>query len=317
MCADDGARSPSPLMQPDEPIEWIVGRVLDQLTTAGHADPTALRLLVRRFAATARDDLATALGPALGDALAPRAASTDVAELLRLSVDALVVSDDEAVRAAAHERTATIVAAWPSRGRVADAMSGVHAVLTAAPVLDHPDLLSRSIDELERVVGHIYEPGDGVARTIGPRDDTRGDLDDLVACGRALVLAHALTNRLPYAMLAEELMQHARRAWWDEAQATFVEASLAPAAPGPEPPVTDCARSTLFAAATEAAQLLHELARLRRDPDYGATVARIEPVDYERWSRRLLSTLSLSYRTRDLREMAAFGLALEHAIEDP
>ncbi len=52
-----------------------------------------------------------------------------------------------------------------------------------------------------------YEPGDGVAQTLSTRSRTPGDLRDHVAAALALLRAPTtLTDRLPYPMLAEELM---------------------------------------------------------------------------------------------------------------
>ena len=63
-----------------------------------------------------------------------------------------------------------------------------------------------AIDELERVVGGSYRPGDGLVRD---RDGirVRGSVGDHVRGASALLTAFELTGRLPYAMLAEELMQ--------------------------------------------------------------------------------------------------------------
>ena len=74
-----------------------------------------------------------------------------------------------------------------------------------------------AIDALESLVRRSYEPGDGL---IG------GDCDSHTQLASALLAAFALCGRLPYAMLAEELLQHARRLWWQDANGAF-DASVA------------------------------------------------------------------------------------------
>jgi hypothetical protein len=72
--------------------------------------------------------------------------------------------------------------------------------------------LPSAIDGLEGLIRNLYEPGDGLLDR---------ECDDHVRCSSALVAAFDLSGRLPYAMLAEELMQHARRRWWDARMPAF------------------------------------------------------------------------------------------------
>ncbi len=72
--------------------------------------------------------------------------------------------------------------------------------------------MAAAIDELERLVGGAYEPGEGLLGGAGPQ--SRGTLEEHVAAAGALLSAYRATARLPYSMLAEELMRFARRQWW-------------------------------------------------------------------------------------------------------
>jgi transketolase len=74
------------------------------------------------------------------------------------------------------------------------------------------DSLPSIVDGLERLVGRSYEPGDGLEG---------GSLADHVQCALALLAAFDITGRLPYSMLAEELMQFARRRWWQDDRGLF------------------------------------------------------------------------------------------------
>jgi uncharacterized protein YyaL (SSP411 family) len=289
-------------------MDWIADRVLDRLAHRDEVSPTSLRLLVRRFAATGRDDLRDALGPALADAVAPSTADADGAESLLLFVEALDVSDDGALHHAVRDGAAHIRGTWPSRGAVAGAMSALTASLIATTRLDESDGLSRSVDELERVVGRVYEPGDGVAHEIGKPRARGGDLRDQTATASALLCAHALTGRLPYAMLAEELMQFARRTWWNPARGCFGDHAVA----SPSSSEDFAARPELaetFSASCSAAVVLCRLAAIRNDADYRTAVVAAEHVDYAAWAKHVLLALASTYRDRGDRA-AEYGLAL-------
>jgi hypothetical protein len=84
----------------------------------------------------------------------------------------------------------------PSAAIVADAAASVEACLVASHLVDAQMLIPRAIDELERIVGGVYRPGQSV-----------GDASDHVCLASALLTAFEATGRLPYSMLAEELIQ--------------------------------------------------------------------------------------------------------------
>lgn len=310
MAEAEAAAAGAPQGEPEEAeeaVDWIVDRVLAQLAEGHAVGPTALRLLVRRFALTGRDDLGQALGPALADAVATLTADM-VAPSLVLFVEAQSVSDDELLREAVRDRVALIQARWPSHGSLADAMMALTASLAAAAG-DRSTGLALAVDELERIIGLVYEPGDGVTHRIGVGSD-RGDLVDHTATASALVRAHAVTGRLPYAMLAEELMQYAWRTWWDEDRATFSQHAVAISSSsdciddrGLDPP-------TPFSASCAAVSVLSHLAALAADADYRSAVVSADGADYGTWARRIVQRLGSTYRTVGAGAVE-YGLAID------
>lgn len=72
--------------------------------------------------------------------------------------------------------------------------------------------LPGAIDALESLVRRDYEPGEGLPG--------RSLLDHL-QCAASLLAGFELSGRLPYAMLAEELLQSSRRTWWDASRSQY------------------------------------------------------------------------------------------------
>jgi hypothetical protein len=139
--------------------------------------------------------------------------------------------------------------------------------------------IASAIDGLERTVSSRYEPGEGL-EGLG--------VDQHLRCALALLAAFDITGRLPYSMLAEELVQVARRRWFDSARATF---------------------DGDFEIDCRATQLLCRLAALHEDPVYSETVLVARPLTYRTDAERMLKTLEPDHRDH---EPAAvnFGLAL-------
>ncbi|HUR34551.1 MAG TPA: hypothetical protein VM032_12200 [Vicinamibacterales bacterium] len=102
----------------------------------------------------------------------------------------VVDSESEVADRLAWLRVLAEAAAWSDDERLRD------AVATALPP---------AVDALETRVRRSYEPGEGLLD---------GSCADHLAVGSALLAGFDLSARLPYAMLAEELTQHARRVWW-------------------------------------------------------------------------------------------------------
>ncbi len=184
-------------------VDEIVARVLEAVEAGAALDPAGWRLLVRRYAETAREDLGAPIAAGLAATL-DAAPAGDPAAALLLCADASRVSDDPRLAAAAVDLVAAIRGAWPS-ARAGEAWRGLDACLQAADLAADPAVVPASIDELERLVARDYEPGEG----LGAGADL--DLD----AAAALLTAYDVTGRLPYAMLADELLQLARRAWPD------------------------------------------------------------------------------------------------------
>ena len=184
-----------------------------------------------------------------------------------------------------------LVREWPATGTVESLMRAVEVVLVARDVRRDTGAgdghLQAAIDEMERIVGHTYAPGRGVAHTIGSVLAREGTLGDHMAAASALVTAHAMTGRLPYGMLAEELVEYARRQWWDGDRF----ASQAP-----------------FEAQCDATRVFCRLAALHRDPDYRAS-AIVGSADYAADAERALAALVPVSREQGDRA-AICGLAL-------
>ena len=254
-------------------IDWLTGRLLQALAGGEAITPAAATLLLRRYVATGRDDLRDALGPALAGALAASGVERDSSrrsEWLALFVEASALSDDDRLRDAAGALVGGLRTLWPSRGDVAPAMRTVGACLSAASDDNASTLVPAAIDELERVVGLAYAPGEGLTHAIHEPSGEAGDLGDHVAAISALLTAHAVTGRLPYSMLAEEA-----------------------------PSGSIC----------ESARVLCRLAALHADDDYRKAAVVARQSDYADDARRTLESLGLSYRDQGL-DAARYGIAL-------
>ena len=128
-------------------------------------DAAVLAFLLRRYLGTDVTELRDTLGLALAQALTLAAADSTVlgrAAWLALLVEATAVADDERILPAAAELIAALRAAWPAQSRIDEASASVEACLRAAEIVDPGGLVQDSIDQLERIVGGSYRPGDGL-----------------------------------------------------------------------------------------------------------------------------------------------------------
>jgi uncharacterized protein YyaL (SSP411 family) len=139
--------------------------------------------------------------------------------------------------------------------------------------------LARTIDDLEQLIRAGYEPGDGLVDA---------SLPDQLRTAAALLTAFELTGRLPYSMLAEELLQVARRTAWDDEQGMF--------------------RATV-AGNSLAVQVLCRLAILHRDPSYTERAVVATSPSYQVDAARILRKLATTYRGAPA-AAAEYGLAL-------
>lgn len=258
-------------------LESIATALLDGLLERP-PDAMTLIFLLRHFAATDRDEVREMLGQALTLALATYEDEPSVAgraAWLRLFRDAAALSEDERLTAAAASLVASLRRDWRSKPGVADAAYSVEACLHAAD-LDPQGagtLITAAVDELEHLIGRSYGPGEGI-----------GDYADHVRAVAALLTAYELTGRLPYAMLAEELMQTSKRA--AAADRTFD---------------IDC----------EAARVFCRLAVLHDDAEYRAAAILAPNADYRADASRILAALAPRARADG---PAIYGLALSELL---
>jgi hypothetical protein len=257
-------------------VESIAANALEGILTRP-LDPIALVFLLRQFATTDRDAIRDRLGEALTDALAQHtgdAAPAQRAAWLLLFREAAALSSDERLAAAALGLTDSLRRDWQSRANVADAMYAVDACLRAADVGGGRagPLIAAAIDELERIVGDSYEPGEGI-----------GDYADHVRAAAALITAYDVTGRLPYAMLAEELMQASSR--------------------------VSAGRD--FTIECEAARVFCRLAAVHDDDDYRAAAVIAPDANYRSDASRMLAALSPHARAEDA---PIYGLALSELL---
>ena len=160
-------------------------------------DARALQLLLRRYqsGALADDNLDVTLGRALAIALDRYAADETVlgrAAWMELFVEASALSDDDRLLEAIGTLASALRRAWgtPPLGQ---RCAAVGASLYAAALEPFQAIAADAIDELERIIGRTYEPGELI-----------GSSSDQVRAASALLAAYALTGRLPYSMLAED-----------------------------------------------------------------------------------------------------------------
>lgn len=278
-------------------LEWITERVLDEIARHEVPEPAALTFLLRRYGATHRDDLRDSLEPALdrsAAALSRLESSRDGAGWLTVFAEAAAMSDSASLREAAAGVMSQLRREWRKAATVDGGMRSIAACLAAVNVCDPREMIPEAVDELERIVGAAYQPGDGMAHETGARPFTRGSLSDQVHAALALLAAHLVTDRLPYAMLAEELMQGARRRWWVEEGGGFL-----PARP--------------FAVNCDAALVLCRLAALHRDAGYRSAAVVAPGADYAADAERTLAWQAPTLADRGL-DAALFGLALDELL---
>jgi hypothetical protein len=266
-------------------------------------DALALTFLLRRYRATGRGDLCNALEPALALALERHALDETTAKRaawLAVFSEAATLSADERIRHVGTRLAAKLMREWGRESAVAAAASSVDACLLWSQAGDSGSLAAEAVDELERIVASAYQPEEGLAHSASDVRSMRGQLSDHVALSTALLTAYDVSARLPYSMLAEELMQFARRSLWDEEAGAFRTSTLD--------------RLQSFADNCNAARVLCRLAALHADPDYIKAAVVAPHADYAHDAARILSC-----KRQDLRKGepagAAYGLALAEWLD--
>lgn len=270
--------------------------VLDALAGGARPDGVALTFLLRRYTASGRDDIREMLEPALAAALdAWRDADhRGRAHWLTLFAEAALASTDERLRLAADEVAASLSREWDRGGDVATMAAGIDACLQASGQASSSGLVAFTVDALEHLVGASYRPGEGIASSdaSGRR---RVTLADQFGAASALLTAYVHTGRLPYSMLAEELIQSARRMWWDVAAGGFDDP-----ANGGKPFAVNC----------DAARVLCRLGALHRDREYTNTAVVAADADYAHDAEMVLLTLAPSVASEGV-GAALYGLAAD------
>jgi uncharacterized protein YyaL (SSP411 family) len=278
-------------------IDWLTDRAV-AAASSGSPDPYGLRLLLRRYATEGRDDLADTIGLGLAAALEGTATHDEARaeDWLTLFVEAASLSDDDRLPRAAGELVRILRQRWGRESNVESLTRSVDACLAASQLVGREEIVSTAVDELERIIAAAYRPGAGVAHDIADAEGTRGRLADQVRAASALLTAYERTRRLPYAMLAEELMQSARRTLWDEECGGFLDRRA-------KPFVINC----------DAARVLCRLAALHDAEDYQQTAVVAAGADYRRDAHRTLAALGSSYRDQGAAG-AIFGLAINECF---
>ena len=262
-------------------IERVTAIVLERAERGAALSPSALTFLVRRYLAASEPDVSGVLGYALAGALAQpfdESSTLERAAWLRAFVEAIAVSEDPRLAETARDLIAGLAAEWPALTRIGDAAPSIEAGLVASHLVDPRELVPRAIDELERIVGAVYHPGQRV-----------GDVADHVCLASALLTAYEATGRLPYSMLAEELMQ-----------AHHVH--FGPSSSGTE--VHD------FTVGCDAVRVWSRLAALHDDEAYRSSAVIKADAAYRADALRMLEQLSAALDDPRV-DAARYGLALD------
>jgi hypothetical protein len=269
-------------------VEQVTVAVLDALARDEAPTSAALRFLLRAYAATGRDDVRDAIEPALARALdlAPAAPLDEQPRWLFLLIEAAAMSGDDRLPSAAAELVRHVRSTWGRAQPLDVAAAGVDACLRTTGLVSTVDLTQSAIDELERIVGASYQPGCGVSEKLA----------DQVAVASALITAYQGTGRLPYSMLAEELVQAARRTMWDNERGAFLDRETGVG--GQKPFGLNC----------EAAMVLSRLAALHRSAEYREAAVIAPGADYDDDAARILRALAADAPGHGLAG-AVYGLA--------
>jgi hypothetical protein len=267
--------------------------------------PEALLFLLRRFsAADGADgaDVAEPLGAALArelDLQAQNGPEADSADWLTVFSEAASISDDSRLPRAAADLLMRVRRSWgsPSGGPIRlkpdptihdvpvdRVMRAVEACLVSVNIPEARELVPEAIDALERVIAGAYRPGQGMSHQVAGSSSVRGGVSDQVRSASTLLTAYMLTARLPYAMLADELMQRVIHSPPEERE-------------GP------------FALTCDVARVFCRLAALHHDDEYRRGAVLAVDTDYVQEATRTLEGLESSVRERGV-EAAPFGLAL-------
>jgi hypothetical protein len=261
-------------------IDWIERQLLRAIESGDRVTPSALLFLLRRYPASPRRDLAARLEVALAVALqeqANAASTLDRAAWLMMFADAAQLSSDERIADVMVSLVDRLSADWTMDSDVERAAASIEACLRAADLVDRPVVVTRAVDELERIVSIAYKPG-----------HTVGGAAAGVRLASALLIAFAASGRLPYAMLAEELIQTTRRTAWDGDAGRFL---------------------ATFEVNCEAVRVLSRLTTLHANVEYQRVAVLAPNAGYDRDADRILCALRPQLEA-GAGDCALYGLAL-------
>jgi hypothetical protein len=265
-------------------IERVTAIVVESAARGDALSPSALLFLVRRYLAASEPDVSGVLGYALAGALAQpfdESSTLERAAWLRAFFEAIAVSEDPRLAETARDLITGLAAEWPSLTRIGDAAPSIEAGLVASPLVDPRELVPHAIDELERIVGSVYHPGQRV-----------GDVADHVCLASALLTAYEATGRLPYSMLAEELMQVLR------------------VHPRPGSSGTEVCPQQDFSVGCDAVRVWSRLAALHDDEAYRSSAVIKADAAYRDDALRMLEQLSTALDDPSV-DAGRYGLALD------
>ncbi len=271
-------------------LDTITTHVLDRASREASWDPFALVFLLRRYRVTGRQAVGDALGSGLAVALTTYGASSEAVERARwLSAfaEAATLSEDPRLVEAVRDLIGALPRQWPSLACVDELAASIDACLMASQLVEARDIVPRAIDELERVVAGSYRPGEGVTHVLNSSSRVRGGLADHARLASALLTAFGLSGRLPYSMLAEELMQASRDAW---------------------------STSEDVEAVCDSARVLCRLAALHDDAEYRRAAVIDASADYRSDAQQLLDRIAHRIETES-RDLALYGIALAECRE--
>jgi hypothetical protein len=271
-------------------LDAVTDRVVAVVDRGERPGSAALLFLLRRYSSGARDDVAELLGAALAREIAAGDdhAAADPEAWLALFAEAAAVSDDLRLAEAGTRLVPVVKDRW--RAVDVDAlMRSIEACLLAVNLPEARSLAAEAIDALERAVAGAYRPGAGVSHQVSAVPFVRGGLADHVHAASTLLTAHSLSSRLPYAMLADELMQSVLRV----------------PVGGPQPALR---------IRCEWARVCCRLAALHRDPEYQRTAVLAVDADYAKEAARTLVELA-GPALENVTDASPFGLALAEWLD--
>jgi hypothetical protein len=145
-------------------FEWLTACVLDAIDSGARVEPTGLRFLLRRYAATDSRELGDAFGRALASVMAE--SRLDPVEVracwLMLFTETCALSDDARLRTAAADLVTSLREEWSAGTDVDQVAHALDACLAGSEIVGRREVVPAAIDQLERIIVAAYWPGEGI-----------------------------------------------------------------------------------------------------------------------------------------------------------